>query len=199
MGEVEVPDADEHGWRPAAATLAQGMRAMVLRHPWITGCFGDRANNGPKALGLAERTMLVMQHAGFTGMDTAYACSVLVNHAIGAAIAEAAWRQALARSGMTEEELTASILSYQDSVAADYPATARWMKETAPLDVGRMQREGFAFGLERVLDGLEAWLGSGQQAPTAVDQQPLTGEEAGRLRSEEADRVGDVGGAAEVS
>lgn len=158
MAEVEVPDAAA-GWRDAAATFARTTRAMVLRHPWITGLFGDRMNNGPNGLAAADRLIAVMQAAGFSPQHQGYASSLLVNYALGAALAEAAWCQTVARSGMSEQELTDSMLAaYRDSISADYPHTARWMTEIGPFDARQMQEEGFDFGLDRLLDGLESWL-----------------------------------------
>jgi AcrR family transcriptional regulator len=158
MGEVTLPDPDDVGWREAAAALSRGMRAVILAHPWMLSMFGVRPNNGPRSLGVTDEALRVMRVAGFTGMEQAYACSVLVHHAIGAATAEAALNHTMERTGLSPEEITAAVVEYQDSMVGKYPNTDAWWERTASRDIGKMAADGFAFGLERLLDGLQSWL-----------------------------------------
>jgi hypothetical protein len=60
MGEVRVPDPGEGGWRAAALAVAQEIRVMILRHPWITTVFGLRPAIGPKSLQLSERVIVLL-------------------------------------------------------------------------------------------------------------------------------------------
>src|SRR5688572_10263260 len=89
-GEVYVPDTGDTGWRTAASVFATGMRSMLLRHPWVMGLLGVRANIGPNTMRVSERAVLVFTAAGFQGMEMAYATSLLTSHVIGSSLSVAA-------------------------------------------------------------------------------------------------------------
>jgi AcrR family transcriptional regulator len=158
MGEFTIPDPDEVGWRAAAAALSRGMRSVILRHRWVPGLFGVRPNNGPNALAVTNEALKIAQVAGFTGMAQAYACSMLVHHALGAATSEAALHHTMDRTGLSREEITAAVVDYQDSITGKYLNTDAWWQQARIRDIGKMTADGYEFGLERVLDGLQAWL-----------------------------------------
>jgi AcrR family transcriptional regulator len=158
MAEVLIPDPDEVGWQAAAIGLARGMRQMILAHPWVPSLFGVRPNNGPKSLAVTDQALKVMQAAGFTAMDQAYACSLLVHHAIGAGTAAAALHQTMRRTGMSQQELTAAVVEYQDSLVGKYPNTDAWWQQTRAADIEQMTTDSFDFGLDRLMDGLRSWL-----------------------------------------
>jgi hypothetical protein len=132
------------------------MRDVILRHPWITSLFGLRPNIGPNAMRLIDRTLASLTAAGFDAREATYAASLLSAHAIGSATTESAWHTAVARSGMSAEDLARSIEDYERAMAGDYPHLDSWTREVGPLDVGELQKQTFAYGLDRILDGLEA-------------------------------------------
>jgi AcrR family transcriptional regulator len=156
MGEVEVPDPAEHGWREAAATVARDLHAMVLRHPWSAGLLGTRPNIGPNAMRLSDRGVTILQAAGFAGIDVGYASSLLMAHAFGSASLQVASAQA----GMTAVEAMESFDRYRKNIAAQYPTYDAWWQANKQLaiDADRVQVNSFEFGLQRLLDGLETWL-----------------------------------------
>lgn len=158
MGEIEVPDPGTVGWRAAAREMARGMRSMILRHPWIAALFGVHPAIGPQSMRVGERSVAVLTAAGFSGMEVAHASSLLMSYAIGAATAETALRTATTRAGKSAGELMEELAPYMESNASDYPEYVKWWSENRRLDLERMQEEGFTFGLERLLDGLELWL-----------------------------------------
>ncbi|MFL6075539.1 MAG: TetR/AcrR family transcriptional regulator [Mycobacteriales bacterium] len=158
MGEIEIPDPAEAGWRSAAGSFVRGYRSMILRHPWITRLFGVRPMMGPHAMRMGDRMVAMLAAAGFTGTDLAYASSVLMSHAIGSATLDTAVRTATSRTGKSVEELTKELEPYIADAAADYPNYAEWWEKNRDMDLNRYYDDGFEFGLERILDGLEAWL-----------------------------------------
>ncbi|MCO6006569.1 TetR/AcrR family transcriptional regulator [Actinoallomurus purpureus] len=158
MGEIEVPEAGAADWRTAAAALAHGLRAMILRHPWVTGLFGVRPAVGPNAMRMSDRVVGVLTAAGFSGMQVAYASSLLMSHAIGSATTEAAWRRSIAPSGKTADEVVDEMRPYIDELASRYPNYGAWWRENNAINVDAMQDDNFAFGVERLLDGLQSWL-----------------------------------------
>lgn len=160
MGEIEVPDPRQDGWRAAAAAVGWGMRSMVLRHPWCTALLGTRPNIGPNAMRLTDRTIAALEAAGFTGIELSHAATLLVAHTYGSSSNEVAWQRATAHAGVQPEEVMQSFDQYQKQIAADYPSYDKWWRENRDTasELDRLRVEGFAFGLERLLDGLEAWL-----------------------------------------
>lgn len=158
MGEIEVPGTDAADWRTAASAVAHGLRVVILRHPWITGLFGVRPFMGPNAMRMSDRLIGMLTAAGFSGMQVAYASSLVMSHAIGSATMEAAWRGSLAPSGKTPNEAVDELRPYIDEVASRYANYGAWWQENQALDVEAMQDDNFAFGVERLLDGLQSWL-----------------------------------------
>lgn len=158
MGEVEIPDPEVVGWRPAAAGLVQGVRAVILRHSWMTGLFGIHPAIGPQAMRVGDRMVAVLTTAGFAGMELAHASSLLMSHAIGSATTDAALHTATARAGKSANELVEEMSPYISSIASDYPSYVKWWSENKSMDVEKLQEDSFNFGLERLLDGLETWL-----------------------------------------
>ncbi|WP_329522052.1 TetR/AcrR family transcriptional regulator [Spirillospora sp. NBC_01491] len=158
MGEIDIPDPAGVGWRTAAAALAGGLRGVILRHTWLTGLLGVHPAIGPNALRIGERSAAVLTAAGFAGKELAWASSLLTAHAVGAATAEAALQSAMAQAGKNAADLLGQLHPYIESVAGEYPMLAAWFGQNESLDVAAHQDAAFAFGLERVLDGLESWL-----------------------------------------
>lgn len=158
MGEIEISDPETVGWREAARELATGMRSLILRHPWMTALFGVHPAIGPQALRVGERAVEVLTAAGFSGPFIAHASSLLMSHAIGSATTDAALHRATAGAGKSAKELVEDLSPYIESVAADYPDYVKWWSENRTTDLEQMQEDGFTFGLERLLDGLEVWL-----------------------------------------
>lgn len=159
VGEIDIPDPDAVGWRAGAGAVAHGMRAVILRHRWMAALLGRHPMMGPHAMGFGDRAVAVMAAAGFTGPELNHALSLLMSYAIGSATTEAAVQAATAGSGKDSNELTAELAPHVDRIAADYPNLGTWWRENKHLDMAAMRVDGFAFGLERLLDGLEAWRG----------------------------------------
>lgn len=158
MGEVEIPDLAEVGWRAAAGGIARGVRSMILRHPWMIGLLGLQANIGPNSMRVSDRAIAVLTAAGFSGLEIAWASSLLMSHAIGAATSESALRIAAARAGKSANEMVEQLDPYLERIGADYPSYTAWWQENKGMDLEKYQDDSFGFALERLLDGLQAWL-----------------------------------------
>ncbi|MEV4622603.1 TetR/AcrR family transcriptional regulator C-terminal domain-containing protein [Asanoa sp. NPDC049573] len=156
MGEVRIPDPVDD-WRAAAGAMARDLREVLLRHSWIASLFGVRPNVGPNSMALAESMITLLDRAGFSQAEATYAASALSSHAIGAAITAAAWHTAVARSGMTEADLTKSVAAFLEEQREAYPRLDGG-PGAPPLDIRALQETTFEYGLERLLDGLAARL-----------------------------------------
>ncbi|GAA0541677.1 TetR/AcrR family transcriptional regulator C-terminal domain-containing protein [Paractinoplanes ferrugineus] len=165
LGEIYVPEPGDTHWRMALSVMANGMRAAFLRHPWVLGLFGTKPTLGPNAMRMGERSVALLTEAGFSGLEVSHVSSMIHAHALGSATTQAAVVTATKRAGMPVEEMAEQLKPLLDRVSADSPNYDRWRKENATLDdPERMWTEAFAFGLERLLDGLESWLAAGKPA-----------------------------------
>lgn len=159
FGEVYVPEVGDTSWRIGASVLANGMRDMLIRHRWALGQLGNRPNMGPNAMRMGDRTVALLTAAGFTGLEVSHASSLLMSHAIGAATSVAAATNIVRDSGHTLSEMFEEIRPHVDQLAEQHPDYGKWWHETqSQLVPERMFDEGFRFGLERILDGLDLWL-----------------------------------------
>jgi len=166
FGEVYVTEVGDTSWRIGAGVLANSMRDMLVRHRWVLGQLGTRPNMGPNAMRMGDRTVALLSAAGFTGLEISHASSLLMSHAIGTATSIAAAANVVRDSGQSLTEMFEEIRPRMDQLAADHPDYGKWWRETsAQVAPERMFDEGFTFGLDRILDGLELWLTNRPERP----------------------------------
>jgi AcrR family transcriptional regulator len=160
MAEIYVPEPGDASWRIGASVYANGLHAMLLRHPWVIGLLGVRPNIGPNALRLSDRLVAVFTAAGVTGLELAYASGLLGSYAVGSALSVAAVTETTRRTGVSVKQMFEDMQPYMDATAEDHPNHHRWWHESGgpDLDPEQLWTASFAFGLERSLDGLELWL-----------------------------------------
>jgi hypothetical protein len=109
---------------------------------------------------MGERTMSLLTAAGFAGTEIAHVSSMLMAQAIGSATMVSAVTATSRRSGRSVAEMVEDVEPHLEQIAAGHPEYDGWRRanQEALRDVERLWDEGFAFGLDRLLDGLEAWL-----------------------------------------
>ncbi|OIV37778.1 hypothetical protein BIV57_09415 [Mangrovactinospora gilvigrisea] len=155
FGEVEVPAAEDGpgpGWRHRATSLALGLRASMLRHPWAAPLYGSHLSIGPSAISVNASMTEIFASAGLDGTDLQMALGTVIQYVFGTALSESQWHQKF-QQGEDENEFYRGIL---DGLAK----SGKW-PESVPVpppdfDI-RAHRDGmFAFGLGTILDGLEA-------------------------------------------
>jgi AcrR family transcriptional regulator len=158
-GELEVPDADDAGaWREAVTRLAHGTRSMILRHPWMASLLAQSglAHLGPNLMRVIDRMAALFETAGFAGREAAQAWRTVVAYVLGVATSEAAWLTTIARAGESEQEWVARLHPAAEQAAQAYPRLRERYAEQRHDDPQKTRDEDFNYGLERVLDGLEA-------------------------------------------
>ncbi|MFJ6369260.1 TetR/AcrR family transcriptional regulator [Streptomyces virginiae] len=136
-GELEVPGAASAAeWRDAVSRGGHDLRAMALRHPWVTSVIGREgpARLGPNLTRATDRMRALLRTGGFPADEAELAMRTVVSYVVGATTGESAHLSRLARSGRSEQE---------------------WREGRDPRKV---REENFDYGLQRVLDGLETRL-----------------------------------------
>ncbi|GAA1586708.1 TetR/AcrR family transcriptional regulator C-terminal domain-containing protein [Kribbella sancticallisti] len=157
-GEVDVPEAELAGWRAGTLLFAHSLRATVLRHPWLPEVIYTRPSIGPKAVSLGSRGLALFGAAGFTSRDLDYAMGSVMAYVLGQASAEVAMHSAVKKSGRTVEEWTGDVMEQAKATVDDHPEMQESLRRRSALDAAQLQNEYFAFGLDSLLDGIEARL-----------------------------------------
>ncbi len=162
-GEVEVPEPDAAGgWRSAAVRCAHSLRETFLRHPWIVSVLGESgvAYLGPNLMRMSEDLLGVFEAAGFDLEASDRAMNTMIAYVIGVATVEAAWLTKVARSGRSEDEWLRHLLPAAGQAVQGYPRLRRLYESQLSDGAGAGREDTFKLGLDCVLDGLEARLGS---------------------------------------
>lgn len=160
-GEVAMPDVGQVGWRSAAATMARDTHAMLLRHLWLVPAMSTHVIYGPGKARHDDHTLAVWEAAGFRGADVDHAATAVLTFVVGAALAvasDAAWRARLRREGGDAEARVRETMESVADVAARFPRLRARMDVMEDVASGARSHAGFEFGLEAILDGLEARL-----------------------------------------
>lgn len=167
MGEVYVPEPRDTSWRIGASVLTSGMRAMLIRHSWVTGLLGAKPTIGPNAMRMGERCVELLTAAGFGGLEVSHVNAMLNGYAIGSATTQSAVAAATRRAGVPTAELIHRLEPYLDALGPDHPNYDKWRRENLGpgVDPDQIWDESFNFGLERMLDGLELWLATSKADP----------------------------------
>lgn len=155
-GSRATPSKD---WREDLRGSAHGMRAAILRHPWVVQVIGRRPALGPNALAATEATLSAVDGLGLSidemlwtiGVVNAFVVGFVVNE-----LAERAWRYPLAeRSGPEAHQWASVMVPYMKDIVASghYPLVTRMVVEAEDFpDPDAV----FSWQLDRVLDGLAA-------------------------------------------
>ena len=160
-GEIELPeDVTAETWRDAAREFARNTRATAGRHPWLVSVLDQLvlAHLGPNVSRLADRMLAVFQTAGFELQEAERALNTLLAYITGVSIGEAAFHTSLARQGTTEQEWLEEEGRIVDEMASELPRLREVADGYRNADVQAKMDEDFEYGLDRVLDGLQARL-----------------------------------------
>ena len=84
--------------------------------------------------------------------------NTIIAYVIGMTLSEAAYLALLARSGQSEQDLLQSLRPAAEQAVQDYPLLREGYAARQGQDPRQVREENFAYGVERVLDGLQARL-----------------------------------------
>src|SRR3954469_17134201 len=156
-GEIDVPDPELAGWRNGTMLFAHSLRSAVLRHPWLPEVMYTRPSIGPNAMALGERGLVLFGAAGFvTPHEVDLAMGSVMSYVLGTVSAEVATREMVRKSGRSEESWVSEMLEQAQSVATEYPQMQESVRRRTSVDLHGELTENFVFGLDALLDGLQA-------------------------------------------
>jgi len=133
------------------------------RHLWLVPAMSTHLIYGPGKARYDDHSLAVYEAAGFTGGDADWALKALhsvftfvLGMALGEA-AEVAWRTRLRRDGGNEEQMR-DALAQASAIAMRFPRLRARIEAWGDADLAAPPDQSFEFGLQAILDGLEARL-----------------------------------------
>lgn len=161
MGEVLVPEEElASGWRRAIAAIAKRTLETLRRHRWLLDRLGD-GRPGPNKMRHLEQSLQAMEGTGASPAARLEAIVLIDEYIFGFAIREAQERDERAQGWDPEvrEFLQRELASGEFPLASellgeDVEAAHEFVADVL-FEEGRFER-----GLDRLLDGIEASLGS---------------------------------------
>jgi AcrR family transcriptional regulator len=142
------PRARAKDWRAALRGWSRALFEKMLQHPWsLEATLGARAI-GPNELAWLESALAAMEDTGLRGADKLDSVVTLLGH-----VRHLVQQVPAGASARGERALLDAMRSLVSEREQRFPALAAVLNERAPRS-----REGAAldFGLERILDGVEA-------------------------------------------
>ncbi len=154
----EANDAMRHEpgatWRAELAAHAEALRTVLGRHPGAAALLVARAPVGPQGLRFMEGLLGALGDAGFGGHQRALAYAALTSYTIGQAVLEA--RRTPTSPGnrphAAGDQLARLGGLLRDVPRGRYPGVFESAADLSELT----DQQAFDYGLQRMLDGLEA-------------------------------------------
>jgi AcrR family transcriptional regulator len=151
--------AHDGDWRARLTAVASENRALYAAHPWAATISSSRPPLGPGLMAKYEHELRALEDTGLDDVETDAALTFLLDFVRSNALAAHAAQATREQTGMTDEEwwaangpLLARVLDPDD-----YPTAARVGSAAGAAQGGAYSAgHAWAFGLERVLDGLAA-------------------------------------------
>jgi AcrR family transcriptional regulator len=165
------------GWRERLRAWAVIQRDMLDRHPWLTQMPMAAPPVAPNSLAFVELGLATMDDTGLSEADKLRCIGLLSSYTLSEARmfndAMRAVKEQMAAAGDDDGDGAPTIWSYDALVRelADeqtYPRLYR-IAWTPPGDAGGgppSEREEYLFGIDRILDGIQAYMDGAGPGPT---------------------------------
>ncbi|TQM32911.1 TetR/AcrR family transcriptional regulator [Nocardia bhagyanarayanae] len=166
---IELPAVECDEWRDAIRARARSARAVLSRHSWALGLMDSRRNPGPATLRHHNAVLGVLREAGFSLAMSAHAISLIDSYVSGYVLQEVNLPMTTPAdveevAGDLLEQLPAQELPYLTEMIVDHA-----------LRPGYDHTTEFDFGLELILDALEARRAASSTSSPAAGASASTG------------------------
>jgi AcrR family transcriptional regulator len=159
MGLPPRPTGPPGDWRAHVTRWAHAKRSMLCARPWLAELPFVAAPHGPNWLSWLEALAEPLSRTGLAPADVGQMISIIDGYTRGASDTSISLARVRARGG-SEAEWAAAVGADLGRAIGDarFPSFAAIL--TAPPDAhARTMEESFDFGLQRVLDGIERYVG----------------------------------------
>lgn len=143
---IALPD-DDSDWKESMREIGASAMDVFGAHPWVVYLLMQRGNFGPGALAFMDRLLGLLRNAGFSDEDTQHAWQMLASHTMGYAF------QLSANPGFGEKDHT-----HLQMALIEMGQQLPHVVAIAPLLAECDYETEYMFGLEIIIDGLEARL-----------------------------------------
>ncbi|PWJ07680.1 TetR family transcriptional regulator [Streptomyces sp. NWU49] len=145
-------DLGDGGWRAALEALGHATLALYRRHPWLLEVNQSRPILGPSALDGMEKVLARIKPMGLSDPELMSVIMLIDGYVVGAARTQLYEQEAERSSGLTDAQFwEAQRPALEKAMTSGrYPVLAGLSEDTFGPDF-----DHFAFGLQRILDGLE--------------------------------------------
>jgi len=158
-GETSKIYAVGAAWRARLEQVARDNWELYHRHPWMLQVVSHRPVLGPNLIAKYDFELRAIEGQGLSDLEMDHVVSLIANYVHGAVRSAVEASQAESRTGLTDAqwwEISGPLLEKVFD-PAKFPTAARVGKAAGEAydAVGDPER-AFSFGLDRVLDGVEA-------------------------------------------
>jgi AcrR family transcriptional regulator len=155
VGQPSRLEASPGGWRPSLERWSWELQAAVRRHPWLVELPLARMPFGPNRLAWLESGLRALADTPLEELDKAALLLLLNGYVFSEArltaeIGADRLRDAPPDSGPEQGDVLGALVD-----AEQFPAVRRALDAGIFRPSGRDRDADFAFGLERILDGIE--------------------------------------------
>lgn len=161
LGEmVDLPGPGD-GWRDRLAAGARQDWERGKRHPWMLQVATHRPPLGPNLMAKHERTLSILNGLGLTDLEMDQAAVMLMSYVQGAVRQAVEAEQVRKHTGLSDKQwwLVQEPLLMAVLDPANFPLSHRVGQAVGEtFDAVTDPASNFEFGLQRVLDGLEAFI-----------------------------------------
>ena len=160
IGLPPRPAEPRGDWRAEVARWAHSKRRMLCARPWLAELPFVAAPHGPNWLRWLDALTEPLSTTGLTAADIGQMISIVDGYTRGASDTSISLARARAR-GISEQQWAAAVGADLGRAIGDPRFRTFAAVLTAPSDgKPRTMDESFDFGLQRVLDGIELYIGS---------------------------------------
>ncbi|MFS0852897.1 TetR/AcrR family transcriptional regulator [Microbacterium sp. 179-I 3D4 NHS] len=147
---------EAEGWRGRLVALYQEQVLLYLRHPWMLSLPITGSPITPHSSAWLDASLAALESTPLDAEERLAVALAVTGHARWCGIVQAGYSEQSRTSGMTPEEITMRESALFDRVitADEYPALRAAIDERAFLS----EADPFRFGVERMLDGVEAYI-----------------------------------------
>jgi AcrR family transcriptional regulator len=160
-GEIAIAGDPVTSWRPRLTALAGQHWTLLLTHPWLLHISASRPLLGPSITALYDAELAAVDGLGLADVTMDLIVSLLDDYVRGAARGAVEAAEAQARTGLSDQQwwetygpLLAEVLDPSRYPTAVRVGAAAGQEYGAAHDPAR----SFRFGLERIIDGIEAFI-----------------------------------------
>ncbi|SDW67712.1 regulatory protein, tetR family [Amycolatopsis xylanica] len=167
-GELYDHDIEADGWRAAMRYVAARNWALYERHPWLLDARSTRPALGPNVSRKYETELRPLDGIGLSDVEMDAALTLVLTHVESTARVHRGSARTKADSGMSDAEWWAVVAPVLEQVmaGADLALSARVGGAVgARFNAAQSAEHALAFGLDTILDGIEARISRGRADP----------------------------------